>query len=116
LANGLVFSLDPHRRERVLYSFSYDQGRPGGVPLLDADGNFFGFTFDGGARYEGTVFKLAKSGKYKVLYNFTGYTDEGFPIGTPVEDGQGNLYGVARDGGDRSCGDFGCGVVFKISR
>jgi uncharacterized repeat protein (TIGR03803 family) len=116
LANGLVFRLDPHRRERVLYSFSYDQGSPGGVPLVDSDGNFFGVTYDGGARYEGTVFKLAKSGKYKVLYNFTGYTDGGFPIGTPVEDEQGSLYGVARDGGDRNCGDFGCGVVFKISR
>ena len=116
ISDGIVYMLDPDRREKVLYSFAYDDGHPAAGLVQDAKGNLFGVANQGGAYYEGTVFKLATSGKYTVLYNFTGYEDGGFPRGTLVMDKNGNLYGTARDGGNRDCDDYGCGVVYKITR
>jgi len=113
--NGIVFRLNHHLREKVLYNFSYHDGNPFAGLVQDATGNFYGVTVEGDTHYEGTVFKLDTSGKYTILYSFSGYSDGGFPSGTLVIDQKGNLYGTARDGGTRDCGDYGCGVVFKIT-
>jgi uncharacterized repeat protein (TIGR03803 family) len=114
LANGIVFMLDPQGREKVLYNFSYDEGYPAAGLVQDANGNLYGVTNQGGHYYEGTVFKLDKFGKYTILHDFSGYSDGGFPRGTLVMDEHGNLYGTAPDGGNRDCGQYGCGVVYKI--
>jgi uncharacterized repeat protein (TIGR03803 family) len=54
---------------------------------------------------------------YKVLYNFTGEADGGFPTAGLIRDAAGNLYGVTEGGGNLSCviNFTGCGVVFKLS-
>jgi len=62
---------------KVLYSFS---GKPdGALPyaglIQDAQGNFYGTTYAGGAFDRGTVFKLSKTGKETVLYAFVGGAD-----------------------------------------
>ncbi len=36
------------------------------------------------------------------------------PIGGLTLDAKGNLYGTTQDGGDMSCGIFGCGTVFEL--
>jgi uncharacterized repeat protein (TIGR03803 family) len=51
-----------------------------------------------------------------VLYDFTGGTDGGHPVGTLVTDAAGALYGVTSAGGNAAyqCGNGTCGTVFKV--
>jgi uncharacterized repeat protein (TIGR03803 family) len=64
------------------------------------------------------VYKLDKSGKEAVLYNFSGGTDGGVPYGGVIRDAAGNLYGTTSMGGDLNCinenDQLGCGTVFKL--
>ena len=113
--NGIVFKLNKRGQEQVLYNFSYDEGFPSAGLVRDEKGNLYGTTREGGDSFEGTVYKLDKAGIKTVLHTFSGGSDGGFPDGTLVMDEQGNLYGIARDGGIRDCGEYGCGVVFKIT-
>jgi len=113
--NGIVFKLDKRGREKVLYNFSYNEGFPSAGLVRDEKGNLYSTTREGGYSYEGTVYKLDKAGNKTVLHTFSGGSDGGFPDGTLVMDQQGNLYGTARDGGNHDCGQYGCGVVFKIT-
>jgi uncharacterized repeat protein (TIGR03803 family) len=80
----------------------------------DEAGNLYGTTVYGGHGCEpsgcGTVFKLAPSGRYKVLHFFKGAGQDGqSPETGLIRDKEGNLYGSARDG------NGGCGSVFKIT-
>jgi uncharacterized repeat protein (TIGR03803 family) len=51
----------------------------------------------------------AEGQSYKVLYNFTGGSDGGYPLyGTPVQDKAGNLYGTTEGGGS------GYGTVWEV--
>jgi hypothetical protein len=53
---------------------------------------------------------------FQVIYNFTGGKDGAGPSGL-TRDQAGNFYGVTGEGGytGGSCGDYGCGTVFKLS-
>ena len=118
---GVVFEVDTTGKETVLHSFA---GEPdGAVPvaglLLDAKGNLYGTTFDGGtggcshAFYVpgcGTVFKVDKAGKETVLFRFKG-KDGAHPAGVLVGDAAGNLYGTTTNGGGA-----GLGTVFKLDK
>jgi len=129
---GVVFKLTPNGKYTVLYTFS--GGKDGGVPfggvILDSAGTLYGTTYAGGdekpkvcqagSNYAagcGVVFKLTPTGKYTVLYTFTGGKDGAGPNGV-VLDSSGNLYGAGNFGGDKLpvCRPFGCGVVFKLTR
>lgn len=100
----------------VLHTFT---GTPDGAqpfqssPLI-LNGALYGTTLYGGLYDNGTIFKLDRTGKETVLYNFTGGTDGGVPDGTLITDNKGNLYGTTNNGGDPSCG--GCGVVYRLSK
>src|SRR3954453_19589593 len=65
--------------------------------IRDAQGNFYGTTFDGGqiggGPGFGTVFKLDSAGQETVLYRFTGYLDGLRPIGRLLGSGN-NLVGA----------------------
>ena len=110
---GTVFKLDATGKETVLYGFT---GSPdGAVPfaglVLDAQGNLYGTTKDGGAYGSGTVFELNTTGKESVLYSFTGTGGDGAePMAGLVQDAQGNLYGTTEDGGA-----YGFGTVFELN-
>jgi uncharacterized repeat protein (TIGR03803 family) len=123
---GVVFKLDKHGKETVVYAFqgSPDGGYPMGGVIRDGSGNLFGTTSVGGSGncrdYPGcgTIFKIDTNGKETVLYSFTGGKDGAEPEDALVMDNAGNLYGTAPYGGDLSCGpdyDPGCGVVFKLA-
>jgi uncharacterized repeat protein (TIGR03803 family) len=115
---GVVFKVDPAGKETVVYTFtggSADGANPQGGVVLDAAGNLYGTTWQGGAASAGTVFKLDATGKETVLHDFTGGADGGSPNPGLVLDTAGNLYGSAASGGDLSCGAGGCGVIFKIA-
>ena len=61
----------------------------------------------------GTVYKLDRSGKYRVLHRFKSKDGE-FPNPVTV-DAAGNVYGIAVGGGDTKCSPpDGCGTIFKI--
>jgi uncharacterized repeat protein (TIGR03803 family) len=105
-------------RENVLYSFA--GGNDGAFPqsnvIMDSQRNFYGTTENGGGSgcgggACGTVFKLTRGGKEKLLHVFTGGTDGAFPIASLVMDDAGNLYGTALKGG----AECQCGVVYKIT-
>ena len=54
---------------------------------------------------------------FKVLYNFTGSRDGGWPYAGLTMDKAGNLYGTTNVGGIYGCAyNLGCGTVFKLSR
>jgi len=139
---GTVFTLTPNGdgswTESVLYSFSggEDGGWPEGTPIIDAAGNLYGTTTQGGTYGAGTVFKLAPNSggtwTESVLYSFTGGADgtpnsgggwtesvihqfkggkDGAAPGTIrlVFDATGNLYGTTTQGGTH-----GYGNVFRL--
>ena len=59
------------------------------------------------------------AGKLTTLYSFcslAGCTDGNGPIGGMVQATDGNFYGTTSEGGIiGSCGNYGCGTVFKIT-
>jgi len=85
--------------------------------VVDASGNIYGTTVQGGAFSSGTVWELSPSGStwtHAVLYSFTGGKDGSEPYKGVTLDAAGNLYGTTVAGGSGSC-DGGCGVVYKLS-
>jgi uncharacterized repeat protein (TIGR03803 family) len=116
--------------ETVLYSFAGvpDGADPNSRLAYDGAGNFYGTTFYGGVACPespygcGTVFELSPNGNNgwneKVLHDFTGGTDGGYPYYAPVIlDKKGNLYGTTTLGGATAGpGKNGSGVVYELSR
>ena len=81
---------------------------------MDAAGNLYGTTFQGGAHQAGSVFKLTPavgSWTYTSLHDFTGGSDGGNPGSRVLLDAQGNVYGTAHFGGF-----YSHGVAFKITQ
>ncbi|HVN07199.1 MAG TPA: choice-of-anchor tandem repeat GloVer-containing protein, partial [Bryobacteraceae bacterium] len=107
---GVVYELDTSGHETVLYSFAgwTDGNGPSAGVVLDAAGNLYGTTQNGGMWGEGVVYKLDTNGLETVLYSFTGGADGGYPSGL-FRDPAGNLYGTTSQGG---IGNYG--VVYKL--
>jgi uncharacterized repeat protein (TIGR03803 family) len=86
----------------------YDGNRPIGVLVQDNDGYLWGTTYQGGEYNEGTIFKIATTGKdYELVYSFQFAEPQllgqlpvaGLTLGT-----DGNLYGVTAYGGTNNYG------------
>jgi len=141
--NGTVFELSPGANgmwtETVLHSFR--KGDDGNTPyaglVLDAAGNLYGTTVNGGrfphscinGKGCGTVFEVAAgtNGVWKetVLHRFDANNGDGSnPYGGLIFDATGNLYGTTISGGvhhKKKCSGFsrqslGCGTVFELTR
>jgi uncharacterized repeat protein (TIGR03803 family) len=111
---GTVFKLSKSGTETVLHSFvggATDGEFPFyGSLIMDAKGNLYGVTSQGGTANSGVLFKLSKSGKFTVLHSFMGGTKDGcYPYGTPAMDAKGNLYGTTY-----KCGSSKAGIVWKV--
>jgi uncharacterized repeat protein (TIGR03803 family) len=115
---GTVFKLTPAGTETVLYTFA--GGTDGGTPesglVMDAQGNLYGTTYQGGAVTCGcgTVFKVTPGGTESVLHTFTGGADGVKPHGTLIRDSKGNLYGTTFYGGNPNV-FYGPGTVFEVT-
>ncbi len=132
LSLGLITSQSAQAQAfTVLHNFkgSPDGAYPGSGLVQDAAGNLYGTTFNGGksicsAPGCGTVFKVSKTGKETVLYNFcpaADCTDGILPLASLIQDAAGNLYGTTSAGGSLGSGcyngySYGCGVLFKLDR
>ena len=129
-AVGVVFEITKSSF-RDVYQFPQADPAQGNYPIgglvMDAQGNLFGTTMQGGANsclFQspntcGTVFAVTPGGSHTVLHNFAGGTDGFQPVAGVILDGQGNLYGTtAYGGGGQLCesgSSNGCGVVFKLT-
>jgi uncharacterized repeat protein (TIGR03803 family) len=123
---GVVFKLSPetggHWHESVLYAFTgaSDGAHPAASVTLDASGNVYGTTEQGGGASGscdppgcGVVFELSPSGSSwteTVLHSFTGSSDGGLPAANLIFDSSGNLYSTTANGGAN-----GEGTVFEIT-
>jgi uncharacterized repeat protein (TIGR03803 family) len=105
------------QHEKFLHSFgvtSTDGVQPRAGLVMDASGNLYGTTSQGGTGGIGTVFELSpKTGggwSYKVIHNFANNgVDGNYPNGSLIIDASGNLYGTTRQGGFQ-----GLGMVFEM--
>jgi uncharacterized repeat protein (TIGR03803 family) len=119
---GSVIQLSPRAngtwKETTLHNFGNNAGGvtdgtyPFGGVTLDASGNLYGTTRDGGTLGLGTVFKLAPvaGGIWKeiIIHNFEG-EDGKFPYNGVTLDSAGNVYGTTWLGGQ-----YGSGVVYQL--
>lgn len=112
---GTVFRLNPANKE-IIVSLSGVTGpeSPTGALAVDASGNGYGTTIDGGtgcAPYGcGTVFEINRAGKVTLLHSFQGGATDGLtPFAGVIRDSAGNLYGTTFNGGPNNAG-----TVFKV--
>ena len=110
---GTVFMLDTSAMVMpILHSFNGLDGRtPRAGLILDASGNLYGTTRNGGPSDKGTVFRLDTSGNnFTVLHSFAGgATDGAHNSAGLILDASGNLYGTTQNGGPSDLG-----TVFKL--
>ena len=110
---GTLFELGDSKG-RVVHSFAgapSDGNFPGyGAVLIDSRGDLYGITAEGGVANYGTVYKVDRTGKYTVLYSFSGKSDGCEPSGRLAVDGSGNLYGTAS-----ACGSCNRGTIFELT-
>jgi len=95
----------------VLYSFKgkpSSAGPDGVTPAQGRDGSLFGNTVAGGATDDGTVFRLATGGGYRLLYSFVEKIDD--PEGGLTLGIDGNYYGTTLQGGKRKLG-----TLYKVT-
>lgn len=110
---GIVYRISQGGTYAILHSFA---GYPaeGGVPFAALvqgnDGDFYGTTAIGGARFKGTVFKIDAAGTLTTLHSFNGSNGEGAnPVAALVQGNDGNFYCTTVLGGtDRR------GTLFSI--
>jgi len=118
--DGTVFEIAKHGSHydsslTTLVSFDIAATHPTANLIMDADGNLFGTTFDGGQFNQGTVFEILNTGSGyastpTILVNFMGGTDGENPRGL-IMDANGNLFGTT------SPGPFSpFGTVFEIAK
>lgn len=119
---GTVFKLTPPAppsttwTKSILHNFcggSTDGANPEAGIMVDASGNLYGTTYNGGANTTGTVFELTpnlgNSWSFLLLHSFGAVADGQFPAAGLVMDASGNLYGTTVSGGA-----YGCGIVFEM--
>jgi hypothetical protein len=123
---GIVFKLTPHSdgtwTETVIHAFGGTDGiNPWGTLVIDATGNLFGTTPDGGDLNCnsmigcGVAFQLMPnadgSWKEKVVHTFINSTDGAAPIAGLTIGSSGSLYGTTNSGGQG-----GYGTVFELKQ
>jgi len=119
--HGAVFELSPTAKGNWTpsYLYSFGANATDGIDsmspylTLDASGNLYGSTYDGGLYNFGTVFQLSpgSNGQWTetILYNFTGGADGKYPESTVTVDPNGNLFGTTE------AASTGSGTVYEIS-
>ncbi|MGA2373793.1 MAG: choice-of-anchor tandem repeat GloVer-containing protein [Candidatus Korobacteraceae bacterium] len=110
--DGMVYEMSPSGNGwtmSVLYNFGFADidgiGPEGGV-VFDKFGNLYGVAIQGGAGL-GTVYQLSPSSSgwnIHLVHSFNYETDGANPLGTPVIDSSGNIYGTTLSYGPNNAG------------
>ena len=108
-SNGQVFQIAAGTHAvSMLASFNGTDGTTPGNLVLDARGNLFGTTSDGGPNGGGTVFEIS-SGSHAIT-TLTTFSGSNVSPGGLILDAHGNIYGETYMGGTG-----GDGTVFELS-
>jgi uncharacterized repeat protein (TIGR03803 family) len=114
--DGVLFKVNPQGKETILHTFMggvKDGKNPTyGSLIMDALGNLYGVTQEGGSANGGILYKLSKTGHLTILHSFAGGKTDGCNVlGTPFMDKAGNFYGTTS-----SCGTNTLGTVWKVNK
>lgn len=119
---GTAFSLTTSGTETVLHDFgdifavhqSLHDGATPEAALVARSGFLYGVTTEGGTNRnldiygDGTFFRLTSAGAIRILHNFGGTGDGGYPIGLTLSGS--TVYGVTRGGGS-----YGFGSLYTLT-
>ena len=117
---GVVFKLSPAGsgwNETIVYNFGVgltDAKIPVGGVVMNGSGDIYGTTCYGGSELHGTVFVLSLSDEVwteQIIHNFGVSEGDGHcPLGAPLLDDSGNIFGTTISGGAKNQG-----TVFELS-
>jgi uncharacterized repeat protein (TIGR03803 family) len=112
-SSGVLFKVTSAGTYTALYNFTggSDGRYPTAPPIQASDGNLYGTT-ENGTVDDGTVYKFVPStGTFTTIFSFSqdGLQGSGI-VSPPVQATDGNLYGVAQQGGAN-----GCGTIFTLA-
>ncbi len=108
---GTVFRVTTAGSFSAFYHFKWgtDGGYPDCTLAKDPSGNLYGITGFSGANGYGTIFKVTTGGQFTVLRAMSLAADGGYAEGSLIRSSDGNLYGMAAQGGVA-----GSGTIFRI--
>jgi uncharacterized repeat protein (TIGR03803 family) len=116
IGGGVVFKITAAGQFTVLHNINAttDGSNPLAGLVQATDGNFYGTTYGGGTKSDGTIFRISptKPYAYKVLYNFDGTTGSS-PQVTLLQHTNGILYGDTSTGGNIN--NVSDGVFYSLS-
>jgi uncharacterized repeat protein (TIGR03803 family) len=110
---GTIFKITPAGKLVTIHNLSCNKACGIEGPLIQgSDGYFYGTAIEGGSGSgrPGTVFRIASTGEFSVLYDFTGGSDGSTPIAGLVQATDGNFYGNTEEGGSS-----GFGTIYRIT-
>ncbi|HEY5048315.1 MAG TPA: choice-of-anchor tandem repeat GloVer-containing protein [Rhizomicrobium sp.] len=111
---GTLYTVAPPGVETIFYNFTESGGvNPSGL-IADPKHNIYG-TAENGGPCCGAIFKLTPSSQETLLHTFETGSGGWGPTGSLVRDAHGTIYGTT-DVGGAGCDNFGCGVVYSLSR
>src|SRR3954463_9844186 len=96
---GLIYKLPAKTwKQTILHNFCKEANCTDGQQpvrrlLMDASGNLFGTTEEGGPNEGGVLYERTSGGSYKILHNF-GYNNGAAPFAGLLMDASGNLFGT----------------------
>jgi len=120
--DGTIFKMTPNGKLTTLYSFCSqpdcaDGQSPNTALVQDADGNFYGTTYNGGVvncngNGCGTIYKITPAGQFTSLYSFCKQSGckDGWTPAVLTRGTDGNFYGTTLAGGD-----YDKGTIFELT-
>ncbi len=127
---GTVFMVTPQGALTTIFSFCTEcaaGATPYSTLVQGTDGSFYGTAYYGGAKGQGTAFKLIPPPKvtppgkvkptWKVIALHSFDDSDAYPIAALMQAKDGNFYGVTFNGGSspKCLNSGGCGTVFRLS-
>jgi len=112
---GEIYKIMPSGTLTALYSFACPQNMcasgsdPSAGLVLATNGSFYGTAVGGGAKNQGTVFKITSHGSFTTLHSFA-FKQGRNPYAGLIQATDGYLYGTTERNGSH-----GGGTVFKIT-